>query len=146
MGSTRACDALSRTQFMQALLPFPSQFHKRTCAWSDTPTVATSPSTLVHSWLLAYFKPSITVWEREGGRASQAHLESGMLIHAMPPSRVLTGGEGTGSSALQHHRGCPLLLELGTQTQAAGKFGAHVSQGHDGGAVCVCEIEPRKNE
>lgn len=37
-----------------------SRVRERTCAWSVIPTVATSPSTLVHSCEGMYFKPSIT--------------------------------------------------------------------------------------
>ncbi len=49
----------------RALAP-PIEQASRTCAKSEMPTVATSPSCLTHSWLFAYFISDITAQEGRG--------------------------------------------------------------------------------
>ena len=61
--SSRRLSRARRSRLSRAIREAPkdgSRVRERTCAWSVIPTVATSPSTLVHSCEGIYFKPSIT--------------------------------------------------------------------------------------
>jgi len=112
----------------------------RTCAWSDTPTVATSPSTCAHSWLLAYFRPSTTAWSGRG--VARGFCVGPLLTRcSLPPAAIAPqgrqaggvrqAGQGSRGRTCGKGAGAGLLPQQGGRGRAeAQDAGAEVAQGH----------------
>ena len=76
------------------MLPACSQADRRTCAWSEMPTVAMSPSILAYSWDSRYLAEESAA----GGTRSLARETLATLgLYGMLESRTVGRGQFTGS-------------------------------------------------
>ena len=75
------------------MLPTWSQADGRTCAWSEMPTVAMSPSILAYSWDSRYLAEESAA---SGTRSSARETLATLGLHGMLESRTVGTGQFTG--------------------------------------------------